>query len=140
MRLDVYAEHSRNNVSSPPSGMSDDAADEHGDPDKQPWQRVQVLVASARRGGVPACRPRPGALYPSDVEQKNATPAEKAKRRATNHRPRCHERANDGDRRENEYAKRHEAERCGTSEKRPHPKPAASGDMSANQWSESRRI
>lgn len=125
---------------SPLSGISDGAADEHGDPNKQPWQRVQVLVASARRGGVPASRSRPGALYPSDIEQKNATPAEKAERRATDRRPRRHERANDGDRRKNEYAKRHEAERCGTSEKRPHPKPAASGDMSANQWSESRRI
>jgi hypothetical protein len=52
--------------------MSDDAADEHGDPDKQPWQRVQVLVASTRRGGVPASRSRAGALYPGDVEQKNA--------------------------------------------------------------------
>src|SRR5713226_9423343 len=83
---------------------------------------------------------RPGALYPSDVEQENATPAEKAERRATDRRPRCHKRANDGDRRKSEYAKRHEAKRCGTSEKRPHPKPAASGDMSANQWSESRRI
>jgi hypothetical protein len=140
VRLDVYAEHSRDDVNSPPPDMSDDAADEHGDPDKQPWQRVQVLVTSARRGGVPASRSRPGALYPSDVEQKNATPAEKAERRATDRRPRCHKRANDGDRRKNEYAKRHEAERCGTSEKRPHPKPAASGDMSANQWSESRRI
>jgi hypothetical protein len=119
--------------------MRDDAADEHGDPYKQPWQRVQVLVASTRRGGVPASRSRPGALYPSDVEQKSAAPAKKAERRATDGRPRRHERANDGDRRENEYAKRHEAERCGTSEKRPHPKPAASGDMSANQWSENRR-
>src|SRR5712692_7464471 len=71
---------------------------------------------------------RPGALYPSDVEQENATSAEKAERRAL-----CHERATDGDRSKSEYAKRHEAKRCGTSEKRPHPKPAASGDMSANQ-------
>ena len=84
--------------------MSDDATDEHGDPDKQPWQRVQVLVAAARRGGVPAGRARPGALYPSDVEQKNASPAEKAECRATDRRPRRHERANDRDRRKNKYA------------------------------------
>jgi hypothetical protein len=60
--LDVYAERSRSNVNSRPSGMSDDAADEHRDAHKQPWQRVQVLVASACRGGVPASRARPGAL------------------------------------------------------------------------------
>jgi hypothetical protein len=99
-----------------------------------------VLVASARHGGVPASRSRPGALYPGYVEQKNATPAEKAECRATDRRLRRHKRANNSDRRKNEYAKRYEAERRGTSEKRPHPKPAASGDMSANQWSESRRI
>lgn len=133
-------QRSRNDVRSPLSGMGNDAADEEGDPDKQPWPRVQVLVASTRRGRVPTSGFRPGALYPSDVEQKNASPAEKAECRATDRRPERHERANDGDRRKNEYAKRHEAERCGTSEKCPHPEPAASGDMSANRWSESRRI
>jgi hypothetical protein len=120
--------------------MSNDPTDEQGDPDKQPWQRVQVLVASARRSRAPASRSRPSALQPSDVEQKNAGPAEKAECRATDRRPRRHQRANDRDRRKNKYAERNEAKRRGTSEKRPHPKPAASGDMSANQWSESRRI
>ena len=53
---------SRNNVRSRLSSVSNNAADEQDDPNEQPWQRVQMLVASARRGRVPASRSRPGAL------------------------------------------------------------------------------
>jgi hypothetical protein len=60
--------------------------------------------------------------------------------RATDRRPGRHERANDGDRRKHEYTEGHKAEGRSTSEKRPHPKPTAPGEMSAKQRSESRRI
>ena len=120
-------------VSSAPAGVGNNAADEQRDPGNQPWQRVQVLIASACPCGLPAGRAWPGTLKPSDVEEKNADTAEESERGTADRGPRSHQPAGHSDRCENEYAERHEAERSSTSDKRPRPEPAAVGDMSTER-------
>jgi hypothetical protein len=66
------------------------AADQQSDPDNQPWQRVQVLIASACPCGLPAGRARPGSLKPSDVKEKNADTTEESEGGTADRRPRSH--------------------------------------------------
>jgi hypothetical protein len=111
------------------AGVSDYAPDEQRDPDKQPWQRVQVVIASACRCRLPAGRAWPGTLKPSDIEGKHTDTAEESERGTANRRPRGHQPTAHNDWCENEYTERHEAEGSSTSDKRPCPEPAAVGCM-----------
>ena len=59
--------------------MRDDTADDEGDAEYEPRQRVEVLIA-ANPGwrDMRARRARTVALQPRDVEEKRARPSEKA--------------------------------------------------------------
>jgi hypothetical protein len=130
-------EHWPRRVSSTSASVGDNAAHEQGDPDEQPRQRVQVLIASTCPGGLPAGRTRTGTLKPSDVEEKDTATREESERGTADRRPRSHQPADQSNRPENEYTERHEPECSSTSNKRPRPEPAAVGEMCTKHWLQS---
>ncbi len=88
-----------------------------------------MLVASARRRGMPAGRARARTLQPSHVEKKCPEACKKAKGRTTYRSPRRHHRSNHSGRREYQRAERHQPNCSSATEERPGPEPGTTDGM-----------